>query len=46
MVSLLPLLNSNEYAAEIMEMLFLFRKLELTQSNIQKIVQVTLVISR
>ena len=46
MVSLLPLLNFNQCAAGVMEILFLFRKLVLTQSDIQKIVSVSLDISR
>ena len=36
MVSVLQLLNSNECAAEVMEILFLFRKLILSQSDIQQ----------
>lgn len=46
MVSLLPLLNFNQCATGVMEILFLFRKLVLTQSDIQKIVSVSLDISR
>ena len=45
MVSLLPLLNFNQCATGVMEIL-LFRKLVLTQSDIQKIVSVSLDISR
>ena len=36
MVSVLQLLNSNECAAEVMEILFLFRKLILSQSDTKK----------
>ena len=36
MVSVLQLLNSNECAAEVMEILFLFRNFFLSQSYIQK----------
>ena len=36
MVSVLQLLNSNECAAEVMEILFLFRKLILPQSDTKK----------
>ena len=43
---LLSLLNSNECAPGIREILLLFRKLILTKSNIQKTVPVTLVISQ
>ena len=45
MISLLPLPNSNECAAEVMEILFLFRKLLVTPSDTKKMVSVTLVIS-
>ena len=36
MVSVLQLLNSNECATEVMEILFLFRKLILSQSDTKK----------
>ena len=36
MVSVLQLLNSNECAAEVMEILFLFRKLILSQFDTKK----------
>lgn len=46
MVSLLPLLDSNECAAGVTEVLLLFRKLVLAQSDTQTTVPVKLVISR